>query len=48
MENKKTFTEADLVSFGNFILSKMRRKFIRKEKDKIYHADLMNWQDLNK
>ena len=37
---KKKYTEKDLVSFGNFILSE------REIKKEISHADLENWKEL--
>jgi len=39
------YTEADLVSFGNYVLSEERSKtIVQGTKDKIYDADLANWR----
>lgn len=46
MENYKLYKEIDLVSFGNYLLSKYRDKTIENEqlKDKVTDADLKNWE----
>lgn len=47
------YTEADLVSFGNYLLSEQRAKgrvqlngvlYLRMNTE-VYHADLCNWKD---
>lgn len=38
----KTYTEAELVSFGNFMLRQDKRK--RKIKKDVANADLFNWK----
>lgn len=37
------YTEKDLISFGNFVLSGMRK--VENETTKIHHSDLENWKD---
>ncbi|MGH1520547.1 hypothetical protein [Chryseobacterium sp. JK1] len=43
MENK-IYTESDLVSFGNYLLSPKRKERIEGEEKAVYHADLENWK----
>lgn len=46
MEN---FTEKDLVSFGNFLLSKERQKSVSAEnQNAVTDADLANWKEAQK
>jgi len=41
------FQEKDLVSFGNYLLSKARMKKVSKEmREHVTHADLENWKEL--
>jgi hypothetical protein len=44
------YEEKDLVSFGNYLLSKERQDTIINEEnlDKVTDADLSNWKELNK
>lgn len=39
------YNEADLVSFGLYLLSKERTEKIIHEVDQVYHADLENWKE---
>lgn len=46
MEN---FTEKDLVSFGNFLLSKERQESVSTEnQNAVTDADLANWKETQK
>lgn len=58
MAKERTYyTKKDLISFGNFVLSPLRRKnliLIRREQgksetdptlDQVYESDLANWRD---
>lgn len=46
MEN---FTEKDLVSFGNFLLSKERQESVSAEnQNAVTDADLANWKEAQK
>jgi len=41
----KQKTEEQLVSFGNYLLSKERNELVSEiNKDKVTHADLENWK----
>lgn len=44
-ENPKMYTEAELVSFGNYVLSKRRKKHIKEEHlvDVVGDWDIANW-----
>lgn len=44
------YTEKDLVQWGNYLLSKERKKKIvhKDNLDKVTDADLANWKDKNK
>jgi hypothetical protein len=46
MSNKKQFSLSELVSFGQYLLSEQRQKFVSTllEKD-VTHADICNWSD---
>lgn len=41
----KVYTEADLVSFGNHLLSNRRNKSVVKNKKEVHQEDLSNWAD---
>jgi hypothetical protein len=41
----KTYTEAEMVSFGNHLLSNRRNKSIVKNKKEVHQEDLSNWRD---
>ena len=45
MEEKKNYTEADLISFGNYVLSERRKKHIEEEHlvDVVGDWDIANW-----
>lgn len=45
----RTYTKADLVSFGNFMTSPDRQKRFKKHplKDKVWDADIANWKEEN-
>lgn len=44
---KREYTEAQLILFGNYLLSKERKEISFSEiEDVVYHADLENWKDL--
>ena len=47
-ENESVYREKDLVSFGNYLLSKERQNTIINEEnlDKVTDADLSNWKEL--
>lgn len=56
MAGQKLYTEADLVSFGRFMVSDERRKNFKKTKTSlplkdrlsdVHHADVCNWKDEN-
>lgn len=46
-ENPKMYTEAELVSFGNYVLSERRKKHIEEEHlvDAVGDWDIANWQN---
>lgn len=39
----KTYTEKEMVDFGNYLLSDKRKKSVRKNKKEVNHADLENF-----
>jgi len=41
------YNKKDLVSFGNYLLSKERTETIwtDHEQDQVYHADIENWKE---
>lgn len=45
----RTYTKADLISFGNFMTSSDRPKRLKKHplKDKVWDADIANWEEEN-
>lgn len=45
MEEKKIYTEADLISFGNYVLSERRRKHIEEQHliEVVGDWDIANW-----
>lgn len=45
-QEEKKYTKEDLISFGNYLLSKERDKTILDEnnKDKVTDADIKNWE----
>lgn len=45
---EKTYTEKDLVSFGNYLLSAERDRLTEFFKEEVTHADLENWKKVNK
>ncbi len=54
INNMNTYTEAELVSFGNYLLSKEREKMLKENpaalsyderKRNVYDADLANWKE---
>lgn len=46
---EKSYTEADLVSLGNYVLSKEQMKKVSKKmREHVTHADLENWKELQK
>lgn len=48
--NEKTYTLAELVSFGNYLLSKQRNKSIKNEQSKhlVGDWDIANWEETQK
>lgn len=43
----KTLDEADLVSFGNYLLSQSRKESVSKHnRDAVHDADLCNWREI--
>lgn len=57
MENEKTYTEKDLVDFGNYILSEERKEHFTDHENmedkevrmqKVHNEDIENWKDKNK
>lgn len=46
-ENPKMYTEAELVSFGNYVLSERRKKHIEEQHlvDVVGDWDIANWQN---
>jgi hypothetical protein len=43
------YTEAQLISFGNYLLSKKRKKSIRfLQLDKVWDSDIENWKENEK
>jgi len=44
----KTYTEADLVSFGNFMLRQDKRKRREQVRKDVTHPDVENWKHENK
>ena len=54
INNMNTYTEAELVSFGNYLLSKEREKMLKENtaalsyderKRNVYDSDLANWKE---
>lgn len=50
MKEKKEYSEKQLVSFANYVLSYYRNSLISKDNDKsvVYDSDLSNWKDNQK
>ena len=50
MKDKKEYSEKQLVSFANYVLSYYRNSLISKDHDKsvVYDSDLSNWKDSQK
>ena len=44
----KLYTESDLVSFGEYLLSTERSSMIQADQNVVYHADLENWKEKQK
>ena len=40
-----TFTEKQLIDFGNYLLSKERKKMTVKSHNEVSDADLANWKE---
>lgn len=40
-----TFTEKQLIDFGNYLLSKERKKLTVKSVHEVHDADLANWKE---
>ena len=47
MKTEKNYSEKELVSFANYVLSKSRNSLIQKVHSKtvVYDADLENWKN---
>lgn len=47
MEEKKIYTEADLISFGNYVLSERRKKHIKEQHliEVVGDWDIANWEN---
>lgn len=42
---EKTYTEAELVSFGNYMLNQDKRKRKEQVRRDVTHADRCNWEE---
>lgn len=48
ISESKLYTESDLVSLGEYLLSEERRSMIQGDPNVVYHSDLENWKEKQK